>query len=218
MKKLIPKYARIPLLTALTINCFVYFVLRLFLRDAVHYDLSLPLDSAIPFVPSFILIYILAYPQWVLGYILICRDSEELCYRVMAGEIISKLICGLFFIFLPTTMSRPEVVGDGIFEKLTRLIYSLDAPDNLFPSVHCAESWLCFRCALEAKSLPRAYKWGSLVFTLLVFASTVLVKQHVLVDIPAALIVAELGQLLSRRTRAGRCFEKLNNGIFGETL
>lgn len=215
---LLPRYAWVPIALALVFNCFVYFILRLFVRGAVHYDLSIPLDRAIPFVPAFIVVYVLAFLQWAVGYIIICRDSKELCYRVMAGEMISKFICALFFVFLPTAMTRPEVTGSGVFEKLTRLIYFLDTPDNLFPSLHCMESWLCFRCALEAKKPSPVYKYGSLVFTLLVFASTLLVKQHLVLDIPAAVAVAELGQLISRRAGAGRCLERLNNSIFGDTL
>ena len=40
-----------------------------------------------------------------------------------------------------------------------------------------------------------------LVFTLLVCASTVLVKQHFLPDIAGGILGAELGLLLSRRVR-----------------
>ena len=48
-----------------------------------------------------------------------------------------------------------------------------------------------------------------LAFTLLVFASTLLVKQHVLVDIPAGVLVAEVGLLLSDKLRAGRLLDRM---------
>lgn len=206
-----------PLLAALALNCAVFWLTRPFTAGAVHYDLSTGLDARIPFVPAFILIYVLAYVQWVLGYILIVRDSEALCYRVLAGEMLSKLVCCVLFLALPTAMARPEVTGTDVFSRLTGLIYALDSPDNLFPSIHCLESWLCFRGAIGAKSLSPAYKLGSLVFTLLVFASVVLVKQHLAVDILAGVLTAELGQLLAPVLHADALLARVNRRFLKRT-
>ena len=57
-----------------------------------------------------------------------------------------------------------------------------------------------------------------LLLTLLVFASVVLVKQHVAADILGGLMVAELGQLLAARLGLGRIFQKLNARRLGDTL
>lgn len=217
LKTLIPKYARFPLLAALILNCSVYWLTRPLTAGAVHYDLSTGLDSAIPFVPAFIVIYVLAYIQWVVGYILIARDSEERCYRVLSGEMLTKLLCGLIFLLLPTRMVRPEVTGTDVFSRMTALIYALDTPENLFPSIHCVESWLCFRGAIGAKKLGKGYKIGCLVFTLLVFASVLLVKQHLVADILPAILLAELGQLLAPVLHLDRLLERVNDRILQKT-
>ena len=57
--------------------------------------------------------------------------------------------------------------------------------------------------------MPKWYTWFQLVFTLLVFAATILVKQHVWPDILGGIAIAELGQLLRRIFHAERVFEKL---------
>ena len=57
--------------------------------------------------------------------------------------------------------------------------------------------------------MPRWYVWLQLGFTLLVFASVLLVKQHVWPDILGGVAVAELGLLLSRLFHADRLAEKL---------
>ena len=77
-------------------------------------------------------------------------------------------------------------------------LYTMDAPVTLFPSIHCLLSWLCWRgfCKLEH---PRWMNGLSLLFTLAVFASTVLVKQHYAADILGGVAVAELGLMLSGR-------------------
>lgn len=209
LERILPSYARIPLVLLVIINLIVYEGTQFLMLHAKHWDLALPLDARIPFRPAWIVIYILAYLQWVVGYVLIARESREHCYRVLAGEIIAKFICMLFFIVLPTRIERPVVEGSGVFAALTRLIFASDLPGNLFPSIHCLESWICFRGAIGMKRVPRWYAPAMLAFTLMVFASTVLVKQHVLVDIPAGVLVAELGLLLSDKLRAGRLLDRL---------
>lgn len=207
-----------PLLTALIFNCLTFWGTRLFTNGAVHYDLSTALDRAIPFVPAFIAVYVLAFIQWVAGYVVICRESPERCYRVLSGEMMTKLACLVIFLALPTVMTRPEVTGRDVFSRLTGLIYALDTPDNLFPSIHCVESWICFRGTLGAKSIPRWYKVFMLVFTLLVFASVLFVKQHLAADVLGGLVLAELGQIAAERLNTGRILQKLNARRLGEPL
>ena len=209
LERILPSYARIPLALLVIINLIVYEGTQFLMLHAKHWDLALPLDARIPFRPAWIVIYILAYLQWVVGYVLIARESRAHCNRVLAGEIIAKLICMLFFIVLPTRIERPVVEGSGVFAALTRLIFASDLPGNLFPSIHCLESWICFRGAIGMKRVPRWYAPAMLALSLMVFASTVLVKQHVLVDIPAGVLVAELGLLLSDKLRAGRLLDRL---------
>ena len=145
---LLPSYTRIPLVSMVFIHGLVYYATRPFTQKLTHFDFSLPIDDAIPFIPAFSVIYVLSYIQWIAGYILIARDSRELCYRVTSGEIISKLICMALFLLVPTTMTRAEIVSDGFFDTVVRYIYRMDAADNLFPSIHCLESWVCFRGAM----------------------------------------------------------------------
>ena len=206
IKKIIPQYTWLPLIAMLSFNCFVYFGTRLFISDAGRHDMSNALDNALPLVTPFISIYLLAFAQWVIGYIVIVRDSRELCRRAVTAEIIAKAITLLCFIVYPTKMTRPEITGNGIWDLITRFVYFVDAPNNLFPSIHCLESWMVFRAALGAVKPTKTYKCVILIFTLLVFASTVLVKQHVTVDILGAVVAVEIGIFVSWKVwdRIGR--------------
>ena len=58
------------------------------------------------------------------------------------------------------------------------------------------------------KKTGKLYLFCSLIFTLLVFASTVLIKQHVVVDMIAGIVVLELGQLISEKFNLARVFSK----------
>ena len=209
---LLPTYSRIPLMAVICINCLTYFASRLITRGFVHHVFSLPIDDAIPFVPAFSVIYVLAYIQWAIGFILIARESRDFCYRVLSGEIISKLMCLALFLIVPTTMTRADIASNGFFSTLTKYIYQLDTPDNLLPSIHCLESWLCFRSAVQMKKTGRRYTYFSLIFSILVFASTLFIKQHVAVDIFAGVVVCEIGQIIAKKTNSARIFERIESG------
>ena len=198
LDELLPRYTLIPLISMVCVNSLVYFATRLVTRNLTHHNFTLSVDAAIPFIPAFVAFYVLSYIQWTVGFILIARDSRELCYRVISGEIIAKLICLALFLLVPTTMTRPEITSDGFFDTVVGYIYKLDTPDNLFPSIHCLESWVCFRGAMQMKKTGSWYRYFTLLFSLLVFASTVLIKQHVAVDIIAGILAAEIGQQISK--------------------
>lgn len=205
----IPKYIWLPLICVLVMNAITYFCTRIITQHMFHFNISTSFDDKIPFIPVFVLFYILAYLQWVIGFLFIALESKKVCYEVLIGEIIAKFCCLVCFVAFPTTLVRPEIDGQGIWEYLVSLIYRIDAADNLFPSIHCLESWICFRGAFYMKKMPAWYKWIMLVFSLCVFASTVCIKQHVAVDMAGAVAVAELGLFLSRKYRLGRIFDAL---------
>lgn len=209
IERLVPRYAWLPLASLLVFNFISYFIPKLLESKRTLHTLSTAFDNALPRVPVFIFIYVLAYLQWVVGYIIIARDCKERCYRIIAGDILAKLIAMTVFLIYPTTLNRPAAEGTGVTAWLMAAVYWADTPTNLFPSPHCMESWMCFRGAVGLKRVPRAYPWFQLVFTLLVFASVLLVKQHVWFDILGGVASAELGLLLGRALGADRIFTKL---------
>ena len=116
----LPNYAYIPLILVLIINFITYNFSKLITNSFVHYNISSFIDDFLPFFPVFIIFYLLAYFQWIIGFILIARESREFCFRFLSAEIIAKLCCLLLFFVFPTTMIRPEITGTGIFDFLTK--------------------------------------------------------------------------------------------------
>ena len=150
-----------------------------------HRVIHVSLDDKIPFVPAFVIPYILAYGQWIVGYIFISKESRKHCFWVVYGDIIEKLITGLIFVVMPTTMVRADLTGNGLLIGLVGFIYRRDRATNLFPSVHCLVS------SVKYKSLMA-------LMTVLVFLSTTFIKQHVLVDMAGGIAVGEFGLLMAK--------------------
>ena len=203
-----PKYMYLPFALAVLVHFSSYFLTKLVTTNSIHYDLSLYIDECIPFLPFFIIFYVLAYAQWIFSYIYHCSESQESCYQLITSDLLSKTICIICFLLLPTTIIRPEIYGSGFFEKLTRLIFSIDSPVNLFPSMHCIMSWFCFRSSLSIRKPSFVYSAIQFILSLLIFASTVFVKQHFFIDVVFGIAVAEVCWFVTKHFSLWRVFKR----------
>ncbi len=203
-----PKFMYFPLLLVIIFHFSSYLLTKLITENSVHYDFSMGIDKKIPFFPFFIIFYIIAYGQWIFSYLYHCRQSKESCYQLVTSDLLSKIICSLCFVIFPTAIVRPEVTNTGFCESVTKLIFFLDTPVNLFPSMHCIMSWFCFRSSRLVNSPTFSYSAFQLILSSLVFASTVLVKQHFFIDIVFGILVAEICWYITKRFSLWRIFEK----------
>lgn len=207
---IIPSYAYFPLVMAVLLNFLVYNGSNILVGHLPHYNFTLKIDEMIPFIPEFISIYLLAFISWIIGYIIIARESEEVCFHYLSAEMIAKLICFVFFLILPSTIVRPEIIGNGVLASLAKLVYFVDEPVTLFPSIHCLESWMCFRGSIHLKKVPSWYKYVMFISAILVFLSTVFVKQHVFIDIIGGILVVEISLWLARKFNTAKILRKIS--------
>lgn len=129
-----------------------------------------------------------------------CRRKQA-AYRFFCADFMAKALCFALFILLPSTIQRPVVNRDSFWDSALRFLYRIDAPDNLFPSIHCLVSWFSNIAVRGRKDIPRWYQGLSLAIALAVFASTLTTRQHVIIDIPGGVLLAEgCWRLAGRRT------------------
>lgn len=158
-----------------------------------HGDWTLPIDLVIPFLPWTVLIYLGCFLFWAAQYLFIARQSRSEAYRFFLADFLAKAMCLPFFLFLPTTNIRPAVEGTALWDSLLRLVYQIDAPTNLFPSIHCLVSWLCWIGVRGRRDIPSWHRQFSLVMALAVCVSTLTTRQHVILDVAGGILLAELG-------------------------
>ena len=193
------------LVAAFFINGAAYIGGRLISQNFRHFCLVTPWDLKIPLLSWTVLIYLGCYLFWIVNYCISVKFDQEKGYRFFGAHCIGEAICFLCFVFFPTSMVRPEIEGTTIFDWLLRLTYSCDTADNLFPSIHCFVSWLCWIGVRGKKEVPKCYQMVSLLMAVSVCISTLTVKQHVIADVPAGILLAELSYFLS-----GKIVEKRN--------
>ena len=194
MKKgnqIVPETMRIPIFLALACNIAAYYGPRMLTEKREHYNFSNRLDEQIPFVPWTILIYLGCYVFWIINYIIGCRQDREKAFRFMGADLFAKLVCLLCFLAFPTTNVRPVIEGNSIWEELMRMLYHVDAADNLFPSMHCLTSAFCFISVRGNEKVPKWYKAASLLMAAGICISTLTTRQHVLIDVFAGVFLSE---------------------------
>lgn len=161
-------------------------------RGRAPHDLSLPLDALFPLLPWTMLFYFGCFLWWGVVYWLVSLRDREEADRFFAANLLAKLVCLLFFAFFPTTIVRPAPSGSSLWVRLLELLYRVDTPDNLFPSVHCYLGWLCWIGLRGKKDCPFAVRAFSLLMALAVCVSTLTVRQHVLADVFGGIALSEV--------------------------
>lgn len=199
-RQIVPGIMWPPLLLALTFNTVVYYGARVLTADRVHYDLSSGLDGWIPFLPWTIIIYWGCYLFWLINYIIGCRQDEETAFRFICADFFAKAVCLLCFLVLPTTNTRPVIDGTSIWEEGMRLLYRIDAADNLFPSIHCLTSWFCYIAVRKNKKIPKVYRFFSLFIAWSICISTLTTRQHVMADVIGGIGLAEISYFFVKKT------------------
>ena len=189
--RLIPDYTVLPLLCALLLQTIAFQGTKLLLVGVHHYNFETAWDLAIPFLPWTVLIYVGTFVYWAAAIVLILRSGKENAFRFLWAHMISMVIAMVIFLLMPTTNTRPQVTGGGIWNLGMRVVYAVDTPENLFPSLHCQLSWLCCLALWKAPGVSRGLKWFCTVFSLLVFVSTLTTKQHILMDVFGGWLLAE---------------------------
>lgn len=213
--KKIPACAWLPLILIGVTHMSVYWIALYINTGRPAYDLTTWLDQLVPFLPLSTIPYVLAFPFWVCGFLYAATLESRHFFRVfLAVELTHFSAFGIYLLF-PTTLTWPEISTDIPFGWMPRLIYSLDQPTNLFPSMHCYVSWMLWLSVRGRSEVPQNYRRFCLFFALLICLSTQTLKQHYLADLISGILLAELFFWLAGRgrlpARIQRLFlEKLN--------
>lgn len=152
------------------------------------------LDDRIPFVRQFVLIYVLWYPLMLGTTLYLLFKDRRAFVRYARSVVLGLTACMLIFVFLPSGQElRPaEVPGNDLSAWMLRLIYAADTNTNVFPSMHVVGTLAAVIGIFDSRSAALDAKWGVAALGVLINASTVLVKQHSVLDIFAGIALYAL--------------------------
>lgn len=163
------------------------------------------LDDYIPFVPFFVIFYLLWYLYIAAGMLYFTFIEKESFYRLIAFMYTEIFLCLLFCTFFPNGHNmRPDLSGaTDLFSRTVKLIYDADPHCvTIMPSMHVMNATAVTVAVTKSKRLSERkwIVWACWVFNILVALSTVLIKQHSVLDVLAAAVVCVLLYLLVYRT------------------
>lgn len=145
------------------------------------------LDDIIPLVPIFVIPYVSLEPLTYLTLVIFLLFNTRIFKSASLSLITALLVSYVFYIFLQSEMIRPALVGTDTLTQMIRGVYVSDNPYNCFPSLHTSLSTIL---AIHWLKAERRIGIGFAIWTALIVASTVFVKQHYVADIISGLALA----------------------------
>ena len=154
-------------------------------------------DYNIPFCEWFVIPYAMWYVQLgLMGlYTFVKRPSKflRLSLMVAGGAFVCMLICTAIPMYFDRS-GMESFPRDNLLVDAVKLIRGIDPPTTVFPSMHVYVSLALHICLCKDEKLAnhKLLKASSLVLSLLITASTVLIKQHSIIDVIAAIVLVPI--------------------------
>jgi hypothetical protein len=143
------------------------------------YNLFFAWELRFPFVQEFIWFYLSLYLLFALPPFFLTSDELK---RLAKKLIMATCLAGFFFLALPARLGFPRIVpSDSPYREIFLTLFSIDKPFNLVPSLH-----VVYSTTIILTIAGRPGKTGSIVlfgWLALVSASTILIRQHHLLDV-----------------------------------
>jgi membrane-associated phospholipid phosphatase len=158
--------------------------------------LETPLDRGLPVVPIFAIPYVSLIPYIGLSLVAFLFFRIRVYRSAALTMIVVWFISYGFYFFLQSYVARPAIMGTDPFSGMIRTIYASDQPYNDFPSLHTSLSTVI---AIHWWRFDRRTGILASIWTALIVASTVLVKQHYLADVAGGLVLAAVTSVFVMR-------------------
>jgi membrane-associated phospholipid phosphatase len=159
------------------------------LRQGVFHDLSLPHESAIPFMPWTVWIYATVYIVPGIAFLMLRSWPElKVMMRLFAVNLFVVEIIWFFFPVQYTLRPNLPAPPAGFLMETIRWFYVLDFPPiNCFPSLHVSYAFLTYYVFKAFRP-----KWAPvfLILAWLIAISTITFKQHFIWDVVMAMFIS----------------------------
>lgn len=154
------------------------------------HDITISLDNIVPFSPIFVFPYVYWLIYSVIGLILILIKTRKDYIRAFLSIFIGMCICYFVYYIFPTEIDRPIINNSDFINRLINFIYYVDKPFNCFPSLHVLKTYFIMR--YTKREYSRIGFYYTQIVGVLIILSTILIKQHFIVDIFSAIILCEI--------------------------
>lgn len=201
----------VPVALAVIIYLASYYIPKILVSpDRLHF-VKFAIDDLIPLFSPSVIVYAGAFIQWVIAIILMLYFDEDEMHKYSSAIIYGSLFCLVVFMVYPTGIIRIDIEVNNIFDWMLKLVYSNDSIINALPSMHCFVSTIVVYIYRNSKVISRNAYMLSSIFSVLVFMSTLLTKQHFIIDVPTGILLGIATIHIAEKYPLTRLFNKINN-------
>ena len=159
-------------------------------------------DDMIPFCEYFIIPYLLWFPYMLLAVIYFVffnknkHEYYQLAFNLMTGMTIFLIVS---YVYPNAQHLRPaEFPRNNLFTSIVKWLYKTDTPTNILPSIHVFNSLAVHMSLTNCEALRnrKGIRIASLTLTTLIIMSTMLLKQHSVIDVCMGATLALFGYLV----------------------
>lgn len=176
---------------------FIYMPWFMFLERHVttrYHVIQIRLDEHIPFIEYFIVPYLLWFVFIIAVFLYFFFTDVPGFYKMAKFMFAGMTIFLIISTFFPNGQDLRPVVfeRDNIFVDMVRALYRADTCTNVFPSLHVFNS-LSVCIAISESSALKKHKGvciGAYVLAALIILATMFLKQHSVIDVLGAGLMA----------------------------
>lgn len=194
MKELIRKYRHgIPMVIYLVVYLVLFFIVERLTEDNYHV-IHMALDDKIPFCEYFVIPYFCWF-AYVAGFVVYFIFVDKESYWPMFWFLVTGMTLFLIvsFVYPNGHELRPEQFPrDNVFTRMIANLYQTDTATNILPSIHVYNS-IGIQIAVQKSrrlSRHRGVQIVSGILCVSIILSTVFIKQHSMVDVISAFVLA----------------------------
>lgn len=176
---------------------FIYMPWFIYLEKHVTYGYHVihsTIDNKIPFIEYFIVPYLLWFLFIAVWMMYFFFTDVPGFYRLTALLFTGMTIFLLISTFFPNGLAlRPtSFVRDNIFVDMVKTLYRTDTPTNVFPSLHVFNSLgICIAIGQSNTLKKHTFiRYASYFMASLIILATMFLKQHSVVDVAFAFVMA----------------------------
>lgn len=199
-------HALLALYALIYMPCFTYLE-RTIDADYPYHLIHCSLDDKIPFIEYFIIPYYIWFIFIAVACIYFFFKSQGELVRMGLFLIVGmSLALTIYYVYpnglgdiRPTTFPRENFCTD-----MVRFIYKADTSTNVLPSLHVFNTLAVLCAVYESKTFGKYHTTVKVVTSIigvLICMSTVFLKQHSVLDVIAALVMAALLYPLFYKTK-----------------
>ena len=154
------------------------------------------IDDEIPFIEYFIVPYLLWFVFIAAVMLYFFFTDKEGFYRLAKLMFAGMTIFLIVSTLVPNGLNiRPYAFErDNIFVDMVKLLYRADTPTNVMPSIHVYNSLAACIAISQSRALQkhRAVCTGAYVLAALIIMATMFLKQHSVIDVASAVVMAHM--------------------------